>query len=174
MGATCHSRWQADERKTVFKNAAPKSPTKYANPLINFQGVVWGRHEAVATLISESGLYKLIMRSDKPDAVVFQNWLTKEVLPSIRKTGGYLLNEAARTTAHADTKEAMPDTPAFLSSRRKRPLLPILGERTVFGPIRWLGSCRRKCKLSVAACRYCSPSEKEPFFGPPETTPIGG
>jgi phage anti-repressor protein len=60
------------------------------------------------SIVSESGLYKLIMRSDKPDAVAFQNWVTKEVLPSIRKTGGYLLNEQARTTAHADTKGAMP------------------------------------------------------------------
>lgn len=59
-------------------------------------------------LVNESGLYKLIMRSDKPEAKDFQNWVTKEVLPSIRKTGGYLLNEEARATAHADTKEAMP------------------------------------------------------------------
>jgi hypothetical protein len=61
-----------------------------------------------SVFVSESGLYKLIMRSDKPEAKVFQNWVTKEVLPSVRKTGGYLLNEQARTTAHADTKEAMP------------------------------------------------------------------
>lgn len=40
-------------------------------------------------LISESGLYKLIMRSDKPTAKDFQDWVTKEVLPSIRKTGSY-------------------------------------------------------------------------------------
>ncbi len=68
----------------------------------------WGHKEGQAVFVSESGLYKLIMRPEKPDAVAFQNWVTKEVLPSIRKTGGYLLNEAARTTAHADTKEAMP------------------------------------------------------------------
>lgn len=42
-------------------------------------------------VVSESGLYKLIMRSDKPEAVEFQNWVTREVLPAIRKTGGYLL-----------------------------------------------------------------------------------
>lgn len=35
------------------------------------------------SLISESGLYKLIMRSDKPQAKAFQDWVTKEVLPSI-------------------------------------------------------------------------------------------
>lgn len=41
--------------------------------------------------ISESGLYKLIMRSDKPQARPFQDWVTREVLPSIRKTGAYAL-----------------------------------------------------------------------------------
>ena len=40
-------------------------------------------------LISESGLYTLIMRSNKPEAKVFRKWVTSEVLPSIRKTGGY-------------------------------------------------------------------------------------
>lgn len=59
-------------------------------------------------LVSESGLYKLIMRSDKATARPFQDWVTKEVLPSIRRTGGYLLNEAARESAHADTRTAMP------------------------------------------------------------------
>ncbi|WP_341234928.1 BRO family protein [uncultured Sulfitobacter sp.] len=39
-------------------------------------------------LISESGLYKLIMRSDKPQARPFQDWVTKVVLPAIRKGGG--------------------------------------------------------------------------------------
>ena len=40
-------------------------------------------------LISESGLYTLIMRSNKPEAKVFRKWVTSEVLPSIRKTGCY-------------------------------------------------------------------------------------
>ena len=135
-----------------------KSPAKYVNPVVRFQGVVWGKNEGVderrlikrrtlaqyqspleflggagfVNAVNESGMYKLIMRSEKKTAKPFQDWVTKEVLPSIRKTGGYLLNEAARTTAHADTKEAMPDTPAFLSSRRKRPLLLTFGEGTIF------------------------------------------
>ena len=41
-------------------------------------------------LISESGLYKLIMRSTKPQAIQFQDWVTQEVLPKIRKDGGYI------------------------------------------------------------------------------------
>lgn len=41
-------------------------------------------------IISEPGLYKLIMRSRKPEAKEFQRWVTHEVLPTIRKTGGYI------------------------------------------------------------------------------------
>ena len=40
-------------------------------------------------LVSESGLYDLIMQSRKPEAKAFKRWVTHEVLPSIRKTGGY-------------------------------------------------------------------------------------
>lgn len=47
----------------------------------------------VVNLISESGLYKLIMRSDKPEAKRFQDWVTKEVLPSVRKTGAYVTGQ---------------------------------------------------------------------------------
>lgn len=45
------------------------------------------------TLLSESGLYKLVLRSDKPEAKPFQDWVTKEVLPAIRKDGGYIMGE---------------------------------------------------------------------------------
>ncbi|NDW03948.1 BRO-N domain-containing protein [Jiella pacifica] len=50
-----------------------------------FEGV--GRRSSHYSLISESGLYKLVMRSDKPEAKAFQDWVTKEVLPAIRKDG---------------------------------------------------------------------------------------
>ena len=40
--------------------------------------------------ISEQNLYKVIMRSDKPQAEAFQNWVCGEVLPSIRKNGAYM------------------------------------------------------------------------------------
>lgn len=42
------------------------------------------------TIINESGLYNVILRSDKPEARPFRKWVTAEVLPSIRKTGGYI------------------------------------------------------------------------------------
>lgn len=42
-------------------------------------------------VISESGLYKLVMRSDKPEARAFQDWVTRVVLPAIRKDGAYVM-----------------------------------------------------------------------------------
>lgn len=42
------------------------------------------------TMLSEAGLYQLIMKSRKPEAQKFQEWVTEEVLPSIRKTGSYV------------------------------------------------------------------------------------
>ncbi|EWG13378.1 Bro-N domain-containing protein [Xylella fastidiosa subsp. morus] len=41
------------------------------------------------TIVSEGGLYRLVLRSRKPEAVAFSDWVTDEVLPSIRKTGSY-------------------------------------------------------------------------------------
>ncbi len=52
--------------------------------------------------LSESGLYKLIMRSDKPEAKPFQNWVTQVVLPAIRKDGGYILGEEKTSTGEMD------------------------------------------------------------------------
>lgn len=42
-------------------------------------------------IVSEFGLYELILQSTKPEAKKFKRWVTHEVLPSIRKTGGYLI-----------------------------------------------------------------------------------
>ena len=42
------------------------------------------------TIVSESGLYMLIMRSRKPEAKAFKRWITHEVIPSIRKHGAYI------------------------------------------------------------------------------------
>lgn len=42
-----------------------------------------------ATVVSEAGMYEVVIRSDKPDAVRFRRWITSDVLPAIRKTGAY-------------------------------------------------------------------------------------
>lgn len=45
------------------------------------------------TIINESGLYAVILRSDKPEAKPFRKWVTSQVLPSIRKHGGYITGQ---------------------------------------------------------------------------------
>ena len=57
------------------------------------------------TLISESGLYKLVMRSDKPEARAFQDWVTRVVLPAIRKDGAYVLGEEKVVTGEISEDE---------------------------------------------------------------------
>ena len=45
------------------------------------------------TIINESGLYSLVLSSRKPEAKAFKRWITHEVIPAIRKTGGYFAGE---------------------------------------------------------------------------------
>lgn len=40
-------------------------------------------------IVSEAGMYEVVIRSDKPEAAAFRRWITHEVLPAIRKHGGY-------------------------------------------------------------------------------------
>lgn len=47
------------------------------------------------TLVNEPGLYSLVLGSRKPEAKEFKRWITHEVIPTIRKTGGYVANEDA-------------------------------------------------------------------------------
>ncbi|MEH0075711.1 Bro-N domain-containing protein [Pannonibacter sp. Pt2] len=70
-----------DEKKVLEKSHS-------SGEWVLFEGTA-----ARASLISESGLYKLIVRSDKPEARKFQDWVTREVLPAIRKDGMYVAGE---------------------------------------------------------------------------------
>lgn len=58
-------------------------------------------------VVNESGLYSLILKSRKPGAKAFKKWVTSEVLPSIRKHGGYL--------APAVAKEVVESPEAFMA-----------------------------------------------------------
>lgn len=47
-------------------------------------------HNTGENFLTESGVYKLVFKSHKPNAEAFMNWIADEVLPSIRKNGGYI------------------------------------------------------------------------------------
>ena len=50
-------------------------------------------------IVSEPGLYKLIMRSRKPEAKAFQRWVTHEVLPALRRDGAYVASDGTEDDA---------------------------------------------------------------------------
>lgn len=62
-------------------------------PPIAELGVSIPKTAPASKAISESGLYKLVMRSDKPQAREFQDWVTRVVLPAIRKEGANFSGE---------------------------------------------------------------------------------
>ena len=66
------------------------------------------------TVISESGLYAVILRSDKPNAKAFRKWVTSEVLPTIRKHGGYITSELLKRISDQDEEMSV-----FLNALRE-------------------------------------------------------
>lgn len=64
------------------------------------------RSNTPITIINESGLYNVILRSDKPEAKAFKRWVTHEVLPSIRRHGMYA-TDAAKLEAQQKRASAM-------------------------------------------------------------------
>ena len=58
-------------------------------------------------IVNESGLYNVILRSDKEEAKPFRKWVTSEVLPSIRKYGGYELKQKHRKPVDIIFKQNM-------------------------------------------------------------------
>ena len=63
-----------------------------------------GKQLKETILINESGLYSLILSSKLPTAKQFKRWVTAEILPSIRKTGGYIANAETMTDAEIMSK----------------------------------------------------------------------
>ena len=59
--------------------------------LVSIEGISNGNNKA--NIVNESGLYSLVLGSRKPEAKQFKRWITHEVIPTIRKTGGYVNND---------------------------------------------------------------------------------
>ena len=90
-------------------------------------------------LVSESGLYKLIMRSDKPAAREFQDWVTRTVLPSIRKDGIYVKGQEKVATGEMTVDElsaALMESAAKMLKRVERERDEALTQRNTAHPHR--------------------------------------
>ncbi|KEY05888.1 BRO-N domain-containing protein [Brucella inopinata] len=84
------------------------------------RGLTTGSGMNRATLISESGLYKIIMRSRKKQAKKFQDWVTETVLPAIRKDGLYVRGEEKVSAGEMDLEELTLITLTRLQEKMKR------------------------------------------------------
>lgn len=92
-------RLGSDEHRTLSQDLIPQAEW-WAN---------FPRKARRVLAVSESGLYKLLTRSDKPVSRPFQDWVTREVLPSIRKTGGYKLEPCETMPLPASIAQAFKD-----------------------------------------------------------------
>lgn len=86
--------------KDVCDILGTTNPTMAMDGLEDFERAKFnlGR-QGEANIISESGFYTLVLRSRKPIAKPFRIWVTSEVLPSIRKTGGYVATQSNKVEA---------------------------------------------------------------------------
>ena len=70
------------------------------------------------TVVSEAGMYEVVIRSDKAEAVTFRRWITGTVLPEIRKTGGY--NTAPQLTGPELVALALVEANRMLEAKDER------------------------------------------------------
>lgn len=79
----------------ICKALGMKNPTIVASRLEDDEVTKFdlGSKRGETNFVTESGLYAVILRSDKPNAKKFRKWVTGEVLPSIRENGGYIANQ---------------------------------------------------------------------------------
>ncbi len=113
--------------------------------------------------VSESGLYKFVMRSNKPQAKPFQDWVTRVVLPAIRKTGTYsvapaqpvlpttYLSALKALVASEEAKEAAQAQIAQLKPLADVGERVVSHERTLNRIVRRLPRASVGCALSVSA-----------------------
>lgn len=143
--------YNGNEVRTVQKDGEPwwilkdvcgvlglKNPTMIAERLeddevtkLNLGGL-----SGETNIINESGLYNVILRSDKPEAKPFRRWVTGEVLPSIRKTGSYTLPQttdgkiALLAQGHMELKAEVDEIKTDLEMlKMDLPLLPIEADK---------------------------------------------
>ncbi|HFC8465949.1 TPA: Bro-N domain-containing protein [Neisseria subflava] len=96
-------------KDTKAKNFNLKADGVENFPLIDSMG-----RKQEATFINEPNLYRVIFRSRKAEAVKFQDWIFEEVIPQIRKTGGYQIGQ--KTTA--DDRTGLRQAVAALVGRK--------------------------------------------------------
>lgn len=99
--------------------------------------------------VSESGLYRLIMRSSKAEAEAFQDWVTDEVLPSIRKHGAYMTS--ATIDEIADNPDLLIQLATKLKHEREQSALLMHQRDEAIRTKAWIGTRREATAMATAS-----------------------
>lgn len=93
------------------------------------------------SIISEQGMYRLLMRSYKPEAVRFQDWIVEEVIPAVRKTGTYTMpnTEPALPQPEVDTETVLPPRDGYANLEVSLPMALALSKLRS-EPERWFSN----------------------------------
>lgn len=107
-----------------------------------------GKQEMV--IVNESGLYHVILRSDKPEAAPFRRWVTNDVLPAIRKTGSYMMPKMTKElqaiflldnrTAQLDQRVTALENNAVIDYGQQRTLTSAVNRRVIVDTLGGKGS----------------------------------
>ena len=107
-----------------------------------------GKQEMV--IVNESGLYHVILRSDKPEATPFRRWVTNDVLPAIRKTGSYMMPKMTKElqaiflldnrTAKLDQRVTALENNAVIDYGQQRTLTSAVNRRVIVDTLGGKGS----------------------------------
>lgn len=101
-------------------------------------------------IVNESGLYHVILRSDKPEAAPFRRWVTNDVLPTIRKTGSYMMPKMTKElqaiflldnrTAQLDQRVTALENNAVIDYGQQRTLTSAVNRRVIVDTLGGKGS----------------------------------
>lgn len=116
-----------------------------------------GKQEMV--IVNESGLYHVILRSDKPEAAPFRRWVTNDVLPAIRKTGSYNAPQLTRSqllaTALIAAHEELEQKDKQIETMKPKALFAdaVSASKRAFWLVKWQSCYLRTALTSVrTAC----------------------
>ena len=119
--------------------------------------------QSMAT-VNESGLYALIFQSRKPEAKVFRKWVTKEVLPNIRKHGFYMTPEVAMSASNVKRvrKQMLEQMRKFLIEDDIRKCCKRLGTSDMYVREVLRGGCDNNDVM--AYLQQCAIANREKWF----------